>query len=569
MLRRYKTDVLVIGTGAAGLRTAIEVHDLKKKVLLIGRCKHGDAHTNLATGGINAALATVDKKDNWLIHAVDTLKEGQFLADPIFVETLCKNAPAAVKELVRWGAKFAKDKRGVLIQRFFGAHTYRRTCFYGDQTGKEMMRVLIRQAEKRELPFLDEVYISHLIIKKGKAKGVLGINTKNGDIVIINSKVTILATGGYSRLYSRSSSRIFENFGEGLSMAYHIGAELMDMEMLQFHPTGMIYPEKMIGVLVTEAVRGEGGHLTNNKGERFMKNYDKKRMELSARDIVARSNYNEIQKGRGTKHGGVWLDISHKKASYIKKRLPKMYNQFMGVGVDITKKKMEVGPTAHYSMGGIRTDIEGKTNIKNLLAVGECTGDVHGGNRLGGNSLAETIVYGKIVGTTAAKLSKKTKLGDIKKEEIQEAVEELNSLFKKGSIKPVEIKEELQKIMWKHAGIIRDRKSLQAGLKKLKELEKKVDKMNVRTVQDLITATDAKNMVKLSEFVVLGALMRKESRGAHYRSDYTKLQPHPKHTLVKNVKGKPKFSYKRTPKPTGRLKKFIKKEFKMEYHYLE
>jgi len=360
MLKNYKTDVLVIGTGAAGLRTAIEAHDLGSKVLLIGRCKHGDAHTNLATGGINAALATTDPKDNWLIHAADTLKEGQFLADPIFVETLCKNAPAAVKELVRWGVRFAKDKRGVLIQRFFGAHVYRRTCFYGDQTGKEMMRVLVKRAEKRKIHFLDEAYISSLIVKNGKCKGALGINVKNGDIVIINARATVLATGGYSRLYSRSSSRVFENFGEGVAMAYNIGATLMDMEMLQFHPTGMVWPKKMAGVLVTEAVRGEGGHLTNNKGERFMEKYDKKRMDLSARDIVARSNYNEIVNGRGTKHNGVWLDISHKNAAYIKERLPKMYKQFMDVGVDITKQKMEVAPTAHYSMGGIRTDIEGR-----------------------------------------------------------------------------------------------------------------------------------------------------------------------------------------------------------------
>src|SRR3989344_5082846 len=535
LMKRYKTDVLIIGTGAAGLRTAIEAHDKGSKVLLIGRCKHGDAHTNLATGGINAALATTDPKDNWLIHAVDTLKESQFLADPEFVEILCKNAPDAVKELVKWGARFAKDKKGILIQRFFGSHTYRRTCFFGDQTGKEIMRVLLNQTKKRKIPSLDEVYIVNLIVKNNRAKGAIGINTKTGDIVLINSKITVLATGGYSRLYERSSSRIFENFGDGVSMAFHSGAELMDMEMLQFHPTGMIWPKDMEGVLVTEAVRGEGGILTNSKGERFMVRYDKKRMELSARDVVARAAYYEIMHGKDAKHGGVLLDISHKPPDYIKRRLPKMYIQFKKVGIDITKQKMEVAPTAHYSMGGIRTNLEGETNVKNLFAVGEVTGDVHGANRLGGNSLAETLVYGKITGALISKISKKTKLNEIESEELAKALEEINGIFNDGSIKPVKIKQEVQEIMWKHVGIIRN----------------------------------AKNMLFLGKLVTQGALLRKESRGAHFRDDYKKMQKNTKHVMIKNIKGKPKFYYKLTPKPTGKLKKFLKKEFKVEYHYLE
>ncbi len=569
MLRRHITDVLIIGTGAAGLRTAIEAHDFGAKVLLLGRCKHGDAHTNLATGGINAALATMDKKDNWLIHAADTLREGQFLADPDFVETLCRNAPAAVKELVKWGARFAKDKRGKLIQRFFGAHAYRRTCFFGDQTGKEIMRVLLKQVEKRKIAVLDEIYIAKLIVKDGKEKGALGINMRNGDIEIINSKVTVLATGGYSRLYARSSSRPFENFGDGVAMAFDAGAELMDLEMLQFHPTGMVWPLHMQGVLVTEAVRGEGGILTNAKGERFMKNYDPERMELSARDVVARANYNEIAHHRGTKHSGVWLDISHKNAAYIKKRLPKMYAQFKQVGIDITKQKMEVAPTAHYSMGGIRTRLDGQTKIKNLFAVGECTGDIHGANRLGGNSLAETIVFGKITGRAAAKISKKTNVDEIETEEINDAMNKIKKFQGKGGVKPSKIREELQKIMWNHVGIIRDGKNLELGLKKLQILENKSIKMKVKNIQDLIDALDAKNMVLLAKLVAENALLRKESRGAHYRKDYKNMEKHARHISEINVNGKSRFYYKRTPKPKGGLKELVKKQDVRKYNYVE
>jgi succinate dehydrogenase/fumarate reductase flavoprotein subunit len=377
----------------------------------------------------------------------------------------------------------------------------------------------------------------------------------------------VLATGGYSRLYSVSSSRVYENFGDGVAMAFDAGAELMDMEMLQFHPTGMIWPLHMQGVLVTEAVRGEGGILTNVRSERFMQRYGAKRMELSARDVVARAIYNEIISRRCTKHDGVWLDISHKNVAYIKKRLPKMYEQFKAVGIDITRQKMEVAPTAHYSMGGISTRLNGETNIKNLLAVGECTGDVHGANRLGGNSLAETIVYGKIVGNYAAKIAK-SKIVEISLDEARK-IEDQIQMKKSGSIAPEKIKEELQQIMWKHAGIVRDEKNLKVGLRKLHSLEKRLDRIKIKNTRDLIGAIDAKNMVTLAKFVVQSALLRRESRGAHYRNDYTRMEKHPRHILIINSKGKPKFYYKKTPKPYGKLKRFLKTHEDGEYHYLE
>src|ERR671926_608 len=314
-------DVLIIGGGSAGLRAAIEAHDAGASVLIISKSERGDPHTILARGGINAALGTMDPEDNWMIHASDTLREGEFLADYERVE-------------------------------------------------------------------------------------VLGIDIEKKEIVIFECKSLILAAGGYTRVYSVSSSRIFENYGEGMTLAYEAGVDLVDMEMVQFHPTGMVWPEKALGTLATEAIRGEGGILLNSKGERFMKNYDPERMELGPRDVVARANYNEIISGRGTEHGGVWLDVTHLRKEVIQERLTTMYEQFQKLdGIDISKEKMEVGPTAHYSMGGVVVDINCRTSVKGLFAVGEVISQIHGANRLGGNSLLDTLVFGKIAGNEAAKLA--------------------------------------------------------------------------------------------------------------------------------------------------------------------
>jgi len=382
-------DVLIIGGGSAGLRAAIEANDAGAHVLIISKSKKGDPHTVLARGGINAALGTMDSEDNWMIHAADTLREGKFLADYERVEVLCKNAPDAVNELVNWSARFHREKDGRLTQRFFGAHTYRRTVFYEDWTGAEIIRVLMDQVQQRKIDIIDNVYITKLLKSddvNGKGppveekergegeeevvKGALGIDIEKKEIVIFECKSLILATGGYTRVYSVSSSRIFENYGEGVTLAYEAGADLVDMEMVQFHPTGMVWPEKALGTLATEAIRGEGGILLNSKGERFMKNYYPERMELGPRDIVARANYNEIVAGRGTEHGGVWLDITHLPKEKILDRLPTMYEQFKNIaGIDISKEKMEVGPTAHYSMGGVVVDIKCRINIRGLFAV--------------------------------------------------------------------------------------------------------------------------------------------------------------------------------------------------------
>ena len=416
MRSKRSCDVLIIGAGSAGLRAAIEAHDAGAHVLIISKVKRGDPHTVLARGGINAALGTMDPEDNWIIHAADTLREGEFLADYQRVEVLCKNAPDSVNELVNWGARFHREKDGRLTQRFFGAHTYRRTVFYEDWTGQEIIRVLLDQVARREIEIVDNIYITKLLKSTNvgenreateEVKGAYGVDFKKKEIVKFECKSLILATGGYTRVYAVSSSRIFENYGEGVTLAYEAGVDLVDMEMVQFHPTGMVWPEKALGTLATEAVRGEGGILLNSKGERYMKNYYPERMELGPRDVVARATFNEIVAGRGTPHGGVWLDVTHLSKEKILDRLPTMYEQFKNIdGIDISKEKMEVGPTAHYSMGGVVVDVNCRTNIRGLLAVGEVISQIHGANRLGGNSLLDTVVFGKIGGREAARLAK-------------------------------------------------------------------------------------------------------------------------------------------------------------------
>jgi succinate dehydrogenase/fumarate reductase flavoprotein subunit len=548
-------DVLIIGGGSAGLRAAIEAHDVGANVLIISKSKRGDPHTTLARGGINAALGTMDQEDNWMIHAADTLREGEFLADYERVEVLCKNAPDVINELVNCGARFHREKDGRLTQRFFGAHTYRRTVFYKDWTGQEIIRVLMDQVQQRNIEIIDNVYITKLL-KSGNingkgtppekeeeaVKGALGIDSEKKEIVIFECNSLILAAGGYTRVYSVSSSRIFENYGEGVALAYEAGADLVDMEMVQFHPTGMVWPEKALGTLATEAIRGEGGILLNSKGERFMKNYDPERMELGPRDVVARAVYNEIISGRGTEHGGVWLDVTHLRKEVIQERLTTMYEQFQKLdGIDISKEKMEVGPTAHYSMGGVVVDTNCRTKVKGLFAVGEVISQIHGANRLGGNSLLDTVVFGKIVGGEAAKLAKEIaeikKTGGLSSSLLQLNVNNQNEFEEDGIFivkDPIRFRNEIQELMKQNAGIIREQTKLQNGLKRILELRKefysnkdniikefKIDDNN--NSENIVLTWQIKSSLIACEAIIRSALMRQESRGAHYRSDFPKL----------------------------------------------
>ena len=534
-------DVLIIGGGSAGLRAAIEAHDAGAHALIISKSKRADPHTVLARGGINAALGTMDPEDNWMIHAADTLREGEFLADYERVEVLCKNAPDAVNELVDWGARFHKEKDGRLTQRFFGAHTYRRTVFYEDWTGQEIIRVLLDQVAQRKIEIVDDVYVTRLLVSGGvsekreltEVEGAFGINIKTKEIVTFECKSLILAAGGYTRVYSVSSSRIFENYGEGMALAYEAGVDLVDMEMVQFHPTGMVWPEKALGILATEAIRGEGGILLNSKGERYMKNYYPERMELGPRDIVARATYNEIIAGRGTPHDGVWLDVTHLSKEKIMDRLPTMYEQFKNIdGIDISKEKMEVGPTAHYSMGGVVVDINCKTNIRGLFAVGEVISQIHGANRLGGNSLLDTVVFGKIAGGEAAKLAKE--VGERQKtgQSLLGPIVNNQKEFDDGIFivkEPITFRNKIQELMKQNAGIIREQTKLQNGLKRILELKKefyskdnilkefKIDEENV------VLTWEVKSSLLVCEAIIRSALMRQESRGAHYRSDFPNL----------------------------------------------
>lgn len=594
------------------MRAAIEAHDAGSQVLIVSKSRRGDPHTVLARGGINAALGTMDPQDNWMIHASDTLREGLFIADYDKVEVLCKSASDAVTELVKWGARFHREPDDRLTQRFFGAHTYRRTCFFGDWTGKEIIRVLMKQVRMRKIKFVDNVYIMNLLKstniertqgakekRKQKEKkekeeeeekilGAMGVDLKRKKIIIFKAKCVILATGGYTRVYPVSSSRVFENYGDGVALAYEAGVDLVDMEMVQFHPTGMVWPKKAVGTLATEAIRGEGGILLNSRGERFMKNYYPQRMELGPRDVVARSIYNEIVYGRGTKHGGVWLDVTHLSKAKILERLPTMYDQFKRIaGVDISKEKMEVAPTAHYSMGGVKVDLKCQTNVKGLFAVGEVAGQVHGANRLGGNSLLGTVVFGKIAGREAATKIAREKKGTINRKALSSSSSILGITHNEGKRRlastvfavkqPLRIHSQVQQLMQENAGIIREGSKLRKGIKKISELEKTFYSKNsilksFKKYENVVSTWEVKSALVVCEAVLRSALIRQESRGAHYRSDFPNRDDIKwKVNIYCRKSGREMVLFKR---PVGKVREPIKdllkvRKKKVEHHLLE
>jgi len=581
-------DVLIIGGGSAGLRAAIEAHDAGARVIIISKSKKGDPHTVLARGGINAALGTMDPKDRWMVHAADTLREGEFLADYERVEILCKNAPDAINELVKWGARFHREDDGRLTQRFFGAHTYRRTVFYEDWTGQEIVRVLMDQVNQRKIEIIANIYVlklqksndSKIEGSAERVKGALGIDIEKNEIVTFECKSLILAAGGYTRVYTISSSRITENYGEGMFLAFEAGADLVDMEMVQFHPTGMVWPDKAAGTLATEAIRGEGGILLNSKGERFMKNYYPERMELGPRDIVARAVYNEIIEGRGTEHGGVWLDITHISKEKILDRLPTMYKQFKDLnGIDISKEKMEVGPTAHYSMGGVVVDIKCRTKIKGLFAVGEVISQIHGANRLGGNSLLDTQVFGKIAGWEAAKSAKETATVIVGNEEKNHnTMNNQKELANNDDIfvvkEPLSFRKEIQDVMKENAGIVREETRLRKGLERILEIKEKfyskdniLKKFKIDS-ENVIVTSEVKSSLVVCEATIKSALMRQESRGSHYRSDYPNLnnEKWKVNIYCRNGKGEIILFKEPVKEIKGSLTDLIKDHVKADHH---
>jgi len=556
MNRGYRTEicnVLVIGSGGAGLRAAIGAHEKGCEVMVIGKRVRNDAHTTLAAGGINAALGNVDPKDDWVHHFVDTYQDGYFIADPEIVETLVKESPDRVNELVDWGASFAVNDEGKLDQRFFGAHTYRRTCYAGDYTGRVILTTLLDKVSELGINIKDMMYVANLLVseKNGQKQcfGALAFDIVTGERCVYLADSIILAAGGHTRIWRRSSSRRDENTGDAMRLALNAGCQLSDMEMVQFHPTGMVHPESLAGTLVTEAVRGEGGILTNSNGERFMENYDKTRMELSTRDRVALANYSEIIEGRGTDNEGVLLDISHLGKEKIMEKLPRMYRQFMeSQMLDISKSPMEVAPTAHYSMGGVVVDPKTQsTRVLGLYAAGECTAGLHGANRLGGNSLAELLVFGKIAGEEAADFSDSLELQIRDKSTIVEANNELDLLTSEGENLARPLQRKVRDIMWKYCGVVRSGDGLKIGLKKLEKVRKASNEIDVRPSAegyiDLALALDLLGSIESAEATIRSALLREESRGAHQRTDYPDLSNEENvNYLVELEKGEQKTS---------------------------
>jgi succinate dehydrogenase / fumarate reductase flavoprotein subunit len=530
-LRRNVANVLVIGTGAAGLRAAIAAHQAGSEVVVVGKRRRDDAHTVLAAGGINAALGTVDPEDSWEQHFADTIREGYFLGDPRVVELMARESPAAVLELADWGAPFARTADGRLDQRFFGAHRWRRTCYAGDWTGRAILRTLAAKVAELGLAVIDDQYVSQLLVTDGTCFGALAFGLETGERTVLLADAVVLAAGGHTRIWRRSSSRRDENTGDGMYLALRAGCRLSDMELVQFHPTGMVAPEEAAGTLVTEAVRGEGGRLKNAQGERFMARYDPERMELSARDRVALANYTEITQGRGGPNGGVFLDITHLGKDLILEKLPRMYRQFLEYQMlDISQQPMEVAPTAHYSMGGVVVDPETHaTDVAGLYAAGEVAAGLHGANRLGGNSLAETVIFGRRAGEAAASYSAARDLQLRARDVVRAADEELASFIRHGRQFARPLQRALRDTMWETCGVVRDQEGLERGLDRVAELRELAADVDVRPTSegyaDLAHALDLRASLAAAEASLLGALARTESRGAHQRRDHPGLSP--------------------------------------------
>ncbi|MEP6661488.1 MAG: FAD-binding protein [Acidimicrobiales bacterium] len=530
-LRTHPVDVLVVGAGGAGMRAAIAAHQEGCEVLIVSKRPRLDAHTVLASGGINAALGTRDPEDCWQQHFADTMREGYLLGDPRVVEVVAREAPAAINELVEWGCPFARTADGALDQRFFGAHRWRRTCFAGDWTGRAVVTTLARRVDQLGIPVLDDQYISELLVADGNCFGALAFDLHSGARTALLASAVVLCGGGHTRLWRRSSSRADENFGDGIHLGLAAGARVQDLELVQFHPTGMVAPEEAAGTLVTEAVRGEGGRLLNSEGERFMERYDPHRMELSTRDRVALANYTEIIEGRGGPHGGVFLDISHRGKDFILERLPRMYRQFIEYQLlDISTTPMEVAPTAHYTMGGLVVDPETHaTDVNGLFAAGECASGLHGANRLGGNSLTETIVYGRRVGTAAAAWAQSSDVGIHPRAAIRDASDALDGLVHNGTELARAAQREVRDVMWEHGGVVRSEPSLLTGLRRLDGVRGAIADIDVRPSEegwtDLAQVLDLRAGIVLAEATLRGALARQETRGCHNRSDFPDLDP--------------------------------------------
>jgi succinate dehydrogenase / fumarate reductase flavoprotein subunit len=562
---KYEThqhDVLIIGAGGAGLRAAIEASSMGLSVGLICKSLLGKAHTVMAEGGVAAALGNVEPKDNWKVHFRDTMKGGRYMNQWRMAQLHAMEAPDRVNELEAWGALFDRTKDGRILQRNFGGHKYPRLAHVGDRTGLEMIRTLQQHGIHTGMQVYMECTITRLLGDRDRVSGCFGYWRETGKFVVFEAKAIVLATGGIGRAF-KINSNSWECTGDGQGLAYLLGAELLDSEFMQFHPTGMVWPPSVRGTLITEGVRGEGGTLRNKDGKRIMFDYihplyknetadteaeadrwlkestsgttstAKRTPDLLPRDIVARAIHTEVKAGRGSPHGGVFLDIfSRRTAEDIKKKLPAMYHQFKELGdVDITKEPMEVGPTAHYTMGGIRVDPDTQeTRVKGLFAAGECAGGMHGSNRLGGNSLSDLLVFGRIAGFNAAKFAKATGAKSTDSAQIEQYAREALEPFDRPEGKnPFAIHEDLMNVMQNYCGIMRNEKDLTTCLSELERVKKDVDGTRVSGNRHYNTGwhevIDLRNMLIVSEAMARSALARKESRGGHARDDYAEMNP--------------------------------------------
>jgi succinate dehydrogenase / fumarate reductase flavoprotein subunit len=537
-------DVLIIGAGGAGLRAAIEALAQGASVGVVCKSLLGKAHTVMAEGGIAAAMANVDAADNWKTHFRDTMRGGKLLNNWRMAQLHAQESPDRVRELEQWGALFDRTESGAILQRAFGGHTFKRLCHVGDRTGLEMIRTLQDRGVQQGVDCYMECTVTRLLVENGRFAGAFAYWRENGRFIVFKAKAVVMATGGIGKAWTVTSNS-WEYTGDGMALAYEAGAELMDMEFVQFHPTGMVWPPGVQGILVTEAVRGEGGILRNKLGERFMEKYDPKRLELSTRDVVARSIYTEVREGRGTEHGGAYLDISQKPAEYVKKKLPSMYHQFKELAdVDITREPMEVGPTCHYVMGGIRVEAEtGQSTVPGIFAAGEAAAGLHGANRLGGNSLSDLLVFGRRAGLAAAVHAKQTAYSSLDNAQMQDAEQELLAPFANTGESPYAVHRDLQTVMQSLVGIYRTAEDLERALTELQMLKARAAAASVEGSRlfnpGWHLSWDLQSMLIISEAVTKSAMARMESRGAHSRIDYPELDSAwgQKHNIIVNQGG--------------------------------
>ena len=521
-------DVLIIGAGGAGLRAAVSATQRGLSVGIVTKSLLGKAHTVMAEGGMAAALGNVDSDDSWRQHFIDTMRSGKFINNWRMAEIHAKESPDRVYELEQWGALFNRTPEGKISQRPFGGHTHRRLAHVGDRTGLELIRTMQEKTLATDAKVYMETTVTKLFKKDGRVVGALAYTRESGKFVHFKAKAVVMATGGWGRIF-KVTSNSWEGTGDGVIHSYDAGAELVDMEMMQFHPTGMVWPPGVRGLLVTEGVRGEGGLLRNSEGKRYMENYDSKKMELSTRDVVARANYTEVQEGRGSEHGGVYLDITHLGYEGIMKKLPTMYEQFKNLAdIDISREPMEVFPTVHYTMGGVKVDPETcESSVPGLFAAGEVAGGLHGANRLGGNSLSDLLVFGRRAGDGASDyVEQSTHPLDIEEQEVLTEIGRVLEPLEKTEEgeSPYLIQQELQAAMMEHANLMRDGDSLQQGLGKILALKDRLPNVSVPGSRlfnpGWHTAQDVRYLVQISEIILRTALERKERRGAQWRLDF-------------------------------------------------